>query len=326
MLSGLILVSVFLTVVLAIWGVYALLVQAPLREQRKLVAYRLDSLNRAQERGVKDRSVELFKQEILSSMPVIQQLLLKLPKARFVQRALRQADWEISITKFLSMCIASGVVALLVATFLWKTPVLSLMLAVGAACLPYVVLMYRRRKRLDKFLDQFPEGIDLMARAVRAGHAITTGFDMVADEMEDPIAKELRQTHDEQKFGLPIQQALLNLQERVPLMDVRMLATAIAIQREVGGNLAEVLDKIAHTIRERQKIRRQIRVYTAQGRLTGYILAALPILVGLLLSAISPGYFGILLHHEYGLFMIAVAALLQVMGFFWIRKIINIKI
>ncbi|MFN2433713.1 MAG: type II secretion system F family protein, partial [Gemmatimonadota bacterium] len=194
------------------------------------------------------------------------------------------------------------------------------------ACAPYLMLVYRRKKRLERFLAQFPDAIDLMARAVRAGHAIVAGFDMIAEELDDPVGEEFRQLHDEQKFGLPLHQVLANLQERVPLLDVRMLSTAIQIQREVGGNLAEVLDNIAHTIRERFKIHRQIRVYTAQGRLTGYILAALPIFLGLGLMAVNPGYFKILFEHEAGSIMIGLAALLQILGYFWIRKIVNIKI
>ena len=326
MLSGLIVVAVFLTVVLGVWGLYALVVQAPVREQQKVVALRLESLLRAQERGSRDASVELFKQDLLATRTRLQRLLLRLPRSEALSRALRQADWQVSVPFFLAISVLAGAAGLLAGMLLWGVLLVGLVLAGLAACGPYLYLMWRRKKRLEKFLEQFPDAIDLMSRAVRAGHAIASGFDMVASEMEAPVAEEFRQTHDEQKFGLPVTQALLNLNERVPLLDVRMMGTAIAIQREVGGNLAEVLDNIAHTIRERFKIQRQVKVYTAQGRLTGYILAALPILVGLGLSVINPEYFKILFEHEYGIFLLGSAALFQVLGYFWIRKIINIKI
>jgi tight adherence protein B len=326
MLAGLVVVAVFLTIVLVVWGLYALVAEAPAREQERVVRHRLDSLVRAQERGSSDRSVELFKQEILSSLPRIQRALLRFPRAYALQEALRQADWRISVLTFLLLSAVVGGATFALGLALTHSTLLAGVFAALAASGPYIYLTYCRRKRLDKFLEQCPDAIELLARAVRAGHAITTGLDMVADEMEDPIAGEFRQAYDEQKFGLPVHQALLNLQERVPLLEMRILVTAIAIQREVGGNLAEVLDNLAHTIRERFKIRRQVKVYTAQGRLTGYILVALPVIVGFMLLAINPQYFKILLQHEYGIFMIGTAALLQIAGYFWIRKIIHIRI
>jgi tight adherence protein B len=224
----------------------------------------------------------------------------------------------------LSAVLSGGL--FLLADFLWDFLPLSLVLGAFGACVPYVILTYKRRKRFDTFLQQFPEAIDLVARAIRAGHAVASGFEMVAQEMAQPIGEEFRRVHDQQKFGLPFNQALLGLQERMPMVDVRMMITAIAIQREVGGNLSEVLDKIAHTVRERMRIRGQVRVYTAQGKMTGTILAGLPIFMGLVLLAINRNYFKILFEHEHGLFMIGVVVLLEIAGYFWIRKIIHIKI
>ncbi len=326
MMSGLILAAVFLTVVLALWGGYLFVAQAPVRERQKVVGYRVESLVRARQGGPRAPSAGLFKREILSSLPRLQLALLRLPRARALERALRQADWRISVTTFALISALAGSGLFLAGRLLWNFLPLSLVLGALGAAVPYLVLTYRRRARLDKFLTHFPEAIDLIGRAVRAGHAVPSGFEMVADEMEGPVAEEFRQTYDEQKFGLPLTQALLNLQERVPLLDVRMLGTAIAIQREVGGNLAEVLDKISHTIRERMKIRGQIRIYTAQGKLTGTILAALPIVLALAIHAINRDYFKILFEHEYGLFMLGGAALMEILGYFWIRKIIHIKI
>jgi tight adherence protein B len=326
MISGLILVAVFLTVLLAIWGVYLLVAQAPVRQQQKIVGQRVDALVQGSERPSAAPTVDLFRQDLLSQLPRLHNLLLRVPRAASLESALQQADWRISVTTFVLLSAVIAGALYLIVQFFWNFLPLSLTVAGLGVCVPYLILSYKRRKRFDKFLQQFPEAIDLIGRAIRAGHAVPTGFEMVADEMETPIAEEFRRTYDQQKFGLPLNQALLNLLERVPLMDVRMLVTAIAIQREVGGNLGEVLDKIAHTIRERIRIRGQVRIYTAQGKMTGTILAALPIVLGLIIIALNRNYFRILFEHEYGLFMIGAALLLEIAGYFWIRKIIHIKI
>jgi tight adherence protein B len=324
--DALVLAAVFLSVVLGCYGLYALVVQGPQRVQERATSLRLEALMRAQERGARDRSVEVFKQEILDSLPALRKLLLRMPRARSLERALRQADWGIPVTTFVLLSVMAAGAAAAVATLLWRGTAFAVVAAVLGGTVPYLVLVVKRRQRMDRFLEQLPEAIDLLARAVRAGHAVPTGFEMVGQDTEPPLGPEFRQIYDEQKFGLPMDHALANLQERVPILDVRMLATAITIQREVGGNLAELLDKIAETIRERRKIRGQLKVYTAQGRLTGYILAVLPVFVGLLLLALDRTYFEILFEHRLGMLMIALSLLLQIVGYFWIRKIMDIKI
>jgi tight adherence protein B len=326
MVSGLILVAVFLTVVLAIWGVYLLVAQAPVRQQQKIVGQRVEALARGHARGLGLPAISLFRRDILPALPKLQSLLLRTPRARSLERALSQADWRISVTTFVLLSGVIGGGLYVIFQFLWGFLPLSLTVGAFGACVPYVILTYKRRNRFDAFLQQLPEAIDLISRAIRAGHAVPTGFEMVADEMAAPIGEEFRRIYDQQKFGLPLNQALLNLLERVPLMDVRMLVTAIAIQREVGGNLSEVLDKIGHTIRERMRIRGQVRIYTAQGKMTGMVLAVLPLALAGLLLMLNRDYFEILFQHDYGLFMIGGALLLEITGYFWIRKIIHIKI
>jgi tight adherence protein B len=325
-MNGLILVAVFLTVVLVIWGVYMLVAQAPLRQQQKIIGYRVDALIRSGERGVGGRGADVFKRDVFTSLPRFQDWLLRLPRAASLGLALRQGDWRISVPTFALMSAVIGAGLYLIAAVLWKFLPLSLVLGLLGLSVPYVILVYKRRRRFDRFLTQFPEAIDLISRAIRAGHAVPTGFEMVATEMEAPVADEFRQVYDQQKFGLALNQAMANLMLRVPLLDVRMMVTAIAIQREVGGNLSEVLDKLAQTIRERMRIRGQIRIYTAQGKMTGTILALLPVVLGLVLLAINRDYFRILFEHPYGLYMLGFAGLLEITGYFWIRKIIRIKI
>jgi tight adherence protein B len=179
---------------------------------------------------------------------------------------------------------------------------------------------------LRRFEEQFPEALDLLSRALRAGHAFTTAMSMVADEAPDPIGPEFKKSFDEQNFGLPLKDALNNLSERVPLLDVRFFVTAVLIQRETGGNLSEILDNLAHVVRERFKILRQVRVYTAHGRLTGYTLLALPAALAVLLFMLNPGLMNLLFQERMGQMLLTSAIVLQVIGFFWIKQVVKIEV
>ena len=192
--------------------------------------------------------------------------------------------------------------------------------------LPTMYVRRRRTKRLNAFEELLPEAIDLVGRALRAGHPLTAGFKMAADDGPEPVAGEFRRVFEEQRFGLPIQDSLLGMADRVNIVDVRILVTAILIQREVGGNLAEILDNLAAVVRARFTIRRQIRVYTAQGRMTGYLLSALPIILFSMLYMINAEYMSILFTDPIGKILIVVAITMQLIGFLWIRKIIKIEI
>jgi tight adherence protein B len=197
--------------------------------------------------------------------------------------------------------------------------------ALGAT-LPYLYVRRRRTKRFNAFEELLPEAIDLVGRALRAGHPLSAGFKMAADDGPEPVASEFRRVFEEQRFGLPVQDSLLSMADRVNLVDVRILVTAILIQREVGGNLAEILDNLAAVVRARFTIRRQIRVYTAQGRMTGYLLSALPLILFALLYTINAQYMSILFTDPIGKILVAVALSMQFIGFLWIRKIIKIEI
>jgi tight adherence protein B len=197
-------------------------------------------------------------------------------------------------------------------------------LAGGA--LPIAYVFFLRRQRFKKFEAMFPQAIELLVRSTRAGHPFTTSMEMIATELAEPIAGEFRRIHEEQKFGLPIRDALLNLAERVPIMDVKFFVTSLMLQRETGGNLAEILEQLAHVIRERFKILRQVRVYTAQGRLTMIILMSLPPGLVLFMSVANPDFMKPLLTDPMGHFLIGLGLLLQTIGFFVIRRVIDIKV
>jgi tight adherence protein B len=191
---------------------------------------------------------------------------------------------------------------------------------------PFVLLRMKRRRRLYAFEEQFPEALDLISRALKAGHAFATGLKMVADEMPEPVGPEFRKTFDEQNFGLPLKDALDNLTQRIPSLDVRFFATAVLIQRETGGNLSEILENLAHVVRERFKILRQVRVYTAHGRLTGYVLLGLPAFLSIALMFINPDHMNLLFRERMGQQMLMAALVMQVCGYIWIQKVIKIEV
>jgi len=201
-------------------------------------------------------------------------------------------------------------------------------LAAGAlgATVPFLWLSHKRSKRLARFEEQFPEALDLLSRAIRAGHAFQTAMGMVAEELPAPVGTEFRTSFDQQNFGLPLREVLTQMSERVPSLDVKFFVTAVTIQRETGGNLAEILDNLAHVVRERFKIHRQVRVHTAHGRFTGWVLMSLPAALAVVLSFINPEHMKLLFEERMGQTMILVAIVMQVIGYVWIRRVIKIEV
>jgi tight adherence protein B len=213
------------------------------------------------------------------------------------------------------------------AAFIWsgKGPVAWAAMLVGFL-LPYSYASYRRNKRFEKFEELFPEAIDTLARAVRAGHAFTTAIEMIASEVAEPVCGEFRKLYEEQKFGMPVRDALINLTERVPLVDVKFFVTAVMLQRETGGNLAEILDNLSYVIRERFKIQRQVRVYTAQGRLTMALLMGMPPVIVTVMLLLEPAFIRPLFSDPIGHTLLVAGITLQTIGYFVIRKIIKIQV
>jgi len=226
------------------------------------------------------------------------------------------------ITMSFGACGALGLLTLLFSHMLLAAVAAAL---VGLA-LPIIWLKIKRRKRMRKFEEQFPEGLDLLSRAIRAGHAFQSAMGMVADELPEPVGIEFKKSFEQQNFGLPLQEALNNLAERVPLMDVKFFVTAVQIQRETGGNLAEILDNLAHVVRERFKILRQVRVHTAHGRFTGYVLLGLPAFLAVALMFISPDHMRTLFTVKLGQMMVMGAIVMQTIGFIWIKQVIKIEV
>jgi tight adherence protein B len=250
----------------------------------------------------------------------------RLPQLRDLQHVMQQAGLTWTLQTFLLLtagfAVALGLGAL-VALGLGLGPPFA---AAAGGILPYLYVRRCRDKRLGRFEEQLPDAVDLMGRAIRAGHPLSAGLRMLATEMTDPIAGEFRQVAEEQRFGMPFEDTLVGLADRVPLVDVRILVTAILIQREVGGNLAEILDKIAYVIRERFTIRRQLRVITAEGRMSMWVLMGLPPGMAVILFFLNPAYIGTLFTDPIGHLMIYASLVMGFMGFLWIRRIVNIEI
>jgi len=255
----------------------------------------------------------------------LEQTSARLPQFRDIAHVLRQAGSSWSFQSFFLISLGFAAAAGLMAGLLTRSPLGALIGVPVGAMLPFLLVRFRANQRAAKVEEQVPEAIDLLGRAMRAGHPLSAGFKMVADEAPEPIASEFRQVFEEQRFGLPFDDSLLGLGERIRLSDVRILITAILVHRQVGGNLAEILDNIAQLVRERFKLRRQLRVITAQGRLSGYVLAFLPVALGLAIYSLNSDYMMPIFEEQTGRFMLTGAIILQILGYFWIRRILDIE-
>lgn len=249
----------------------------------------------------------------------------RVPRLADFQLVLQQARSPWSVGTFLLLTLGLGLGFGVVAAILgFRLPGGVVAAAVGGL-LPYLLVARRRRRRVRKFEEQFPDAIDLMARAARAGHAFQTALQEVAEESDDPLGEEFRQVFEEQKFGLPLAESLVGLADRIDLVDLRMFVTSVVIQKETGGNLAENLDNLGRLIRERFRFQRQIKVHTAHGRMTGGVLAAAPILAILGLYMVAPDYIGRLFTEAAGRWMLAFAGCLQILGFLVIRRMTDLE-
>jgi tight adherence protein B len=306
---------------LLIWSLLWLLVENPLA--RRNVVSRLEALQQTEFRNAE--LPEVLHKDLMSGVPAFHRLLSRTPGTGRLQLFLSQAAVRMTVGRFL--LTVAGCAALALASGLALAPPLAaLLLAAAGGSVPFVVTALLRRRRFNRFEELLPEAMDLLGRAVRAGHAFTTGFELIGAELADPVAEEFRITFQQQNLGLPLRDALENLTVRVPLPDVRIFVSALQIQRESGGNLAGVLDSMAYVIRERFKLRRQIRTYTAEGRLSSYMLTAIPFVALVALCVLKPGYIDPLFEDPRGQAALLGAGILQILGYLVIRRIVNLKV
>jgi len=313
----------FVIVVVLFLGIWML---ASSDTKQEVVRRRMDAVRKAERRGDVSLSLQLARDEMLSSVPFLHRLMLHWAWSTRLQEHISQAGLTMKAGKLvlLSACLGLGTY-LLVGAFYPQFPI-ALIIGAIATSGPFLVVAWLRQKRMREFEERFPEALDLLGRAVRAGHAFTTGLEMIAKESSEPIAGEFRTTFEEQNFGLPLRDALLNMTERVPSIDVRFFVTALLIQKETGGNLAEILDGLARVIRDRFRIYREVKVRTAQGRLTAGILIALPIFMMIVLSTLNPTYMRVLFEDPKGPVILTIAAAMQFVGSIMLWKIIHIEV
>ncbi len=312
--------------VLVFAGVFALASLLDERRSRaRLLRERLATVHQATERQPTEE-LALLRDELMSEIPALDRILQRSPRVTRLRRLLQQANMKVRAGNFLVICVFSAALFGMLLMVISRVMIFAWVGALGGLMLPFVFASYKRQKRFQKFEELFPEAIDTLARAVRAGHAFTTALELIASEMAEPVSGEFRKLFEEQKFGLPVRDALLNLAERVPIVDVKFFVTAVMLQRETGGNLAEILDNLSYVIRERFKIQRQVRVYTAQGRLTMLLLMALPPIIVLIMEVMNPDFIKPLFSDPIGHMLIVVGVILQTIGFFLIRKIIQIQV
>ncbi len=239
---------------------------------------------------------------------------------------MEQADTALTPAQFFGISAVVAVIGMFIPVFAGLHPSIVVPMGLMLAMLPFGWLMLRRGARFRNFAKQLPEALELVSRALRAGHSLASGFNLIADEMRDPIAKEFNRVFEEQNLGIPLETALDNLTDRIPNLDLRFFATAVILQRQTGGDLAEILDKIGYLIRERFKIWGQVQALTGEGRLSGIVLLALPPVLFLAVYRMNPDYVAPLFTDPMGRQMLAAAIILQLIGAVVIKKIINIKV
>ena len=313
---------VFLVSSAAVFGLVTLTAGRTKTTLRQQVEGRLQEMSGVAEAG----DDLLVKRTPAGPLPVVDRIVTETAAGSALERWLEQSGVAISLSGLLATSLLVATVAGGAGSILAGNP-----WAIGVAGLvgfavPSALIRHRRVMRLRKFEEHFPEALDLISRAVRAGHAFSAGLKMVGDELDAPVGPEFRKTFDEQNFGLPLKDALDHMAVRVPLLDVRFFVTAVLIQHETGGNLAEILGNLAEVVRERFKIRRQVRVHTAHGRMTGYVLLALPVFLIIALLFINPDHVSLLFQESMGRTMLMGAIVMQTVGFLWIRQVVKIEV
>src|SRR5215469_3833848 len=316
-------IVVFLVVALSAFYVGTLVDRRNARA--RLIKERLANERKAPERAPEEE-LALLRDEQLSDIPAIDNLLRRSERVTDLQKLLAQGGLEMRAGNFLGISALSGVATTIIGYALSKRLEIAWIALLVGFIVPYSYASFRRNKRFEKFEELFPEAIDTLARAVRAGHAFTTALEMITNEVAEPVASEFRQLYEEQKFGMPVRDALMNLTDRVPLVDVKFFVTAVMLQRETGGNLAEILDNLSYVIRERFKIQRQVRVYTAQGRLTMALLMGMPPIIIVVMMLLNPSFIRPLFQDPIGHTLLMLGITLQTIGYFVIRKIIRIQV
>lgn len=313
---------IFVAIVLLLEGLYSLW-----NSYKGPEAVRIEKRLQAISAGWEDSTGHnLVKQRLLSDSPALERKLMEIPRIHSLDRLLIQSGMQLSVSSFLGYTCISALGGMAIAILFNLHFTFTLLCFVLGGSLPVLMVLSARHKRLLKIEEQLPDAIDLMSRALKAGHAFSGSLQMVSSESVDPIANEFRMTFDEINYGIPMQDALMNLSTRIPSTDLRYLVIAVLIQRESGGNLAELLENISGLIRARLKLLGTIRVLSAEGRLSAWILGCLPFVMAMIIHLINPGYLNILFTDPLGHLLIGGSMTMIVIGALAMRKIIKIRV
>jgi tight adherence protein B len=317
------LLAVFLAAFFSVVAVYAV-ANEKLGTQQKRIKERIKSI--AQEIKVEKSELTILRDEKVSEIPAFNRFLSKIALTKHLQKQLDEAGIPLKAGALILGMLSLGGFAYLLFNFLLKNQLIALLIGLLVLPLPYLYVLRRRNQRRERFDSLLPEGLDLICNALKAGFSFESAMRMVAQEIPDPVGIEFALAFEEQNLGLSLTDALTNLGNRVDSDDLKLFATAILIQKKTGGNLAEVLEKIASVIRERFRLQREVRIFTVHGRFSGFILVVLPIVVAVILYFLNPEYLNVLFKDRTGNYLLGGAVILQIIGILTIRKIINIRI
>lgn len=315
---------VFLTCIFLVYALYIFSSRAS-EAKRQLLKERLADAIRSSAHST-DVDVQLAREELMSEIPWVNRVLLKLQVTAKLKQVIDQADSHITVMRLFLFSLSAGVLAFFAVRMISTSLLAMLLFAVLATAFPFLHILAKRKKRMNRFLQLLPDALDLMSRGLSAGHAFTEALQMVSHEMPEPISMEFRKTYEEQNLGLSLKLALENLVQRVPLLDLRMCVTAVMIQRETGGNLSELLEKVAYTIRERFRIMEDLKTMTLSSRWSAWLLCALPIFLAVYVTFMNPGYMDVMWKDERGHKLIAIAVIMQVLGMLMVQRIMRIRI
>jgi tight adherence protein B len=316
-------VLVFVAVLLLLEGAY-LLWKSYKGPEAKQIANRLRALSASRDNSAQ---TQLLKQRMLSEVPLIERFLLGIAKAQRLDKFILQSGLDWTVSRLLLSCAALGAIGgLLTAYGLHQAFLPSSLVGAFFALMPLLYAIRQRSKRLGKFERQLPEALDLITRALRSGHAFSSALQMVGDEMSEPIAGEFHIVHDEVNFGVSLQQALMNLSERIPLTDLRYFIVSVLIQRDSGGNLTEVLGNLSRLIRERLKLMAKVKVLSSEGRLSAWILGLMPFALAGVMNFANPEFMSPLWKDPIGIAIIKYMLILMGFGALILRKIIKIRV
>jgi tight adherence protein B len=315
-------IAIFVTLVLFIEGsIFA--IRAIRNPERKQLRRRLQRFTSEWDGS---QPIDIVRKRLLSEIPWLNAVLLNIPGVPYVRRLLEQADCRYSVGIFLSLSVLLTLTGLLVSSLVLENIVLRVGGAAVCGLMPILYVSYKKHQRQQKFLRQLPEALDLIARALRAGHTFQVGLKMVGEEFADPMGTEFDKTLAEINFGAGVPEALKNLARRVDCPDLQFFVVAILIQRETGGNLAEIAENIAQLIRKRFELQDRVRALAAEGKLSAIILFALPFFLALAFSVLNPTYLGVLFTDPIGKGMVGFAAVIMTIGAIIIKKMIHIKV